>query len=181
MEGKDTALARLAQNVAARQGEHIQQRVTLCDGCEALQTRLATYCPDFTQVLDFIRANEYLWDVATCLLGESHPERTAWMQERSLRILSGQTEQLIAEFRQQAQAPNTTTRQKNQLQKTANYFERNLLYMDYPTYLARGWPIAPGGIEGACRHFVKDRSELWNALDSGWRGKLAPAAHRGGK
>ena len=32
--------------------------------------------------------------------------------------------------------------------------------MDYPTYLAQGWPIASGVIEGACRHFVKDRCEL---------------------
>ncbi|MBF0235088.1 MAG: hypothetical protein HQK65_18950 [Desulfamplus sp.] len=38
--------------------------------------------------------------------------------------------------------------------------------MDYQTYLANGWPIASGVIEGACRHFVKDRCELsgmrWN-------------------
>jgi hypothetical protein len=46
------------------------------------------------------------------------------------------------------------------LTQTANYFERNLPYMDYPTYLAKGWPIASGVIEGACRHFVKDRFEL---------------------
>jgi len=32
--------------------------------------------------------------------------------------------------------------------------------MDYPTYLSKGWPIASGVIEGACRHFVKDRCEL---------------------
>ena len=32
--------------------------------------------------------------------------------------------------------------------------------MDYQTYLAKGWPIASGVIEGACRHFVKDRFEL---------------------
>jgi len=32
--------------------------------------------------------------------------------------------------------------------------------MDYSTYLAQGWPIASGVIEGACRHFVKDRFEL---------------------
>jgi hypothetical protein len=32
--------------------------------------------------------------------------------------------------------------------------------MDYATYLKRGWPIASGVIEGACRHFVKDRCEL---------------------
>jgi hypothetical protein len=45
-------------------------------------------------------------------------------------------------------------------QKAANYFERNLPYMAYDHYLAQGWPIASGIIEGACRHLVKDRFEL---------------------
>lgn len=31
--------------------------------------------------------------------------------------------------------------------------------MAYAHYLARGWPIASGVIEGACRHLVKDRCE----------------------
>ena len=34
------------------------------------------------------------------------------------------------------------------------------IHMNYQTYLAKGWPIASGVIEGACRHFVKDRCEL---------------------
>jgi hypothetical protein len=42
----------------------------------------------------------------------------------------------------------------------ASYFQRNLPYMAYDTYLKQGWPIASGVIEGACRHFVKDRCEL---------------------
>ena len=46
------------------------------------------------------------------------------------------------------------------LEKTANYFERNLTYMDYEEYLSRGSPIASGVIEGACRHLVKNRFEL---------------------
>ena len=53
-----------------------------------------------------------------------------------------------------------TAKQRTQLQKTAKYFQRNLPYMDYATYLKHGWPIASGVIEGACRHFVKDRCEL---------------------
>ena len=48
--------------------------------------------------------------------------------------------------------------------------ERNLDYMHYHTYLAKGWPIASGVIEGACRHFVKDRFEL-----SGMRWELCGA------
>ena len=31
--------------------------------------------------------------------------------------------------------------------------------MRYDTYLARGYPIASGVIEGACRNVVKDRLE----------------------
>jgi len=166
LEGKDTALDRLAQRVAPRLGDHIQHRVALCDGCEALQSRLQARFPDFSLILDFIHANEYLWDVANKLLGETNEQRFAWMSARTLRMLSGETEQLIADFRQLAQDPQTTTAQREQLTQTANYFERNLPYMDYPTYLANGWPIASGVIEGACRHFVKDRFELsgmrWN-------------------
>ena len=160
LDGKDAALSRLAQQVALRQGNHLQHHVALCDGCEALQSRIATHFTDFSQVLDFIHADEYLWDVANSLLGETNAQRTEWMSHHTLQMLSGQTEQLIADFRHLAQAASTTSAQREQLRKTANYFERNLPYMDYPTYLARGWPIASGVIEGACRHFVKDRCEL---------------------
>ena len=160
LDGKDAALARLAKQVASRRGDHISDKVALCDGCEALQSRIETQFSDFKLILDFIHADEYLWDVANSLLGETNEQRTEWVADRTLRMLSGETEQLIAEFRTLAQDAQCTATQHKQLTKTANYFERNLPYMDYPAYLAKGWPIASGVIEGACRHFVKDRFEL---------------------
>lgn len=160
LDGKETALARLSQQVALRQGEHLQHQVALCDGCEALQSRIVAQFPDCVLVLDFIHANEYLWKVANSLLGETNEQRTEWVKSHTLQMLSGQTDQLIAEFRHLAQQPNIRVVQRTQLEKTANYFERNLPFMDYPTYLSKGWPIASGVIEGACRHFVKDRCEL---------------------
>jgi len=42
--------------------------------------------------------------------------------------------------------------------------------MQYDSYLAKGYPIATGVIEGACRHLVKDRMER-----TGMRWKLANA------
>lgn len=49
-------------------------------------------------------------------------------------------------------------------------FLQYLQEMDYATYLAPGWPIASGVIEGACRHFFKDRCELsgmrWSLQDA---------------
>lgn len=160
LQGKDVALARLAKQVVSRQGDHIQDLIALCDGCEALQTRIEAHFSAFTLILDFIHADEYLWQVANSLLGETSEQRTEWVAHRALQMLSGETEQIIAEFRRLAQEPKRTVSQREQLTKTTNYFERNLPYMDYPTYLSKGWPIASGVIEGACRHLVKDRMEL---------------------
>lgn len=160
LDGKDAALERLCKRASLLEGDHIQERIALCDGCEALQLRLLHHLPGFTLLLDFIHASEYLWEVANALLGETNPQRIQWMAEKTLLMLSGKTAQLIADFRILCQLPETTAAQRKQIEKTANYFERNLPYMDYPTYLAKGWPIASGVIEGACRHFVKDRCEL---------------------
>ena len=160
LEGKDKALHRLAVQVQARQGSHIQQQVALADGCEALQKRLQHYFPDFTLILDFVHANEYLWKAANKLFAEQDPKRSEWVETQTLKMLSGQTHQVIDTLRYLAQKPKTTRAQGEQLEASANYFERNLPYMHYDHYLKQGWPIASGVIEGACRHFVKDRFEL---------------------
>jgi len=160
LDGKDAALSRLAEQVQPRLGNHIQHKIALCDGCPSLQKRIAKYFSDLVQVLDFIHANEYLWKVANALFGETNDQRFDWMRSHTLQLLSGKTKRLIAEFRSLARQPKISKRKRAQLLTTANYFERNLLFMDYPTYLSNGWPIASGVIEGACRHFVKDRCEL---------------------
>jgi len=77
------------QQVALREGEHFQHRVALCDGCEALQSRIALQFQGFILILDFVHANEYLWDVANCLLGETSEKRLEWVKSRTLQILSG--------------------------------------------------------------------------------------------
>jgi len=160
LDGKETALARLGQQVGPRQGSHIQHQVALADGCESLQERLQEQFPNFTLILDFVHANEYLWKVANSLLGENDKRREKWVEKQTALILSGKTKEVIDDFRTRATKKTRTKKQSEKLEKTANYFERNLEYMDYATYLANGWPIASGVIEGACRHFVKDRFEL---------------------
>ena len=160
LDGKDDALERLAKYVRLLECDHIQERVALCDGCESLQLRLRLHLEGFTLVLDFIHASEYLWKVANAFLGENNPERIPWMAQKTLLMLSGKTDQLVTEFHLMAAAATVSANLFDQLNHTANYLERNLPYMDYQTYLAKGWPIASGVIEGACRHFVKDRCEL---------------------
>lgn len=160
LQGKDVALERLAQQVGKRDGTHIQHRVLLCDGDPVLQAKLRHYLPGFMLILDFIHAYEYLWKAVTCLYGEDHPQRLPWVVSQTRRLLSGQTTELIADLHHWAAAPARSAAQRRTLDKIANYYQKNQRYMDYATYLAQGWPIASGVIEGACRHFVKDRMEL---------------------
>lgn len=160
LDGKDSALKRLAHQVAQRDGKHILHRIALADGCEALQTRMVNNLSGFTLILDFIHANEYLWKVANKLFGELSDQRESWVKEQTLQILSGSTQDVIDELRRLRSLHKCTKAQMESLDTTANYFERNLPYMRYDHYLSMGWPIASGVIEGACRHFVKDRFEL---------------------
>lgn len=160
LAGKDVALERLAGQAAQREGPHIQHRVALTDGAEALQERVQQHCPTFTLVLDFIHADEKLWAVAHSLFGETSAQRTPWVESQSLDLLAGRVPQVITELRRLVSVAETTKPQQTVLTQVANYFERNTPFMHYDQYLAQGWPIASGVIEGACRHLVKDRCEL---------------------
>lgn len=170
LAGKDAALAEAAGQVARRDGAHIAHRVALTDGSQALQERVRRRFPTFTLVLDLIHATEYLWDAANALLGEAHPVRTAWVQARTLRLLRSEVRAVVNELERLAQEPRRTKRAAKVLRGVATYLARNAAFMQYATYLALGWPIATGVIEGACRHLVKDRCE-----QSGMRWTIAGA------
>ncbi|MCW3052338.1 MAG: hypothetical protein JWN14_1508 [Chthonomonadales bacterium] len=160
LAGKSAALEVTAEQVRRREGSHVAARVALTDGAEALQARVLSQFPDFTLVLDFIHADEYLWKAANALLGEAAPERAAWVEARTLQMLQGQIAAVVADLRAIAARPDISKTVRQTLLGVAGYYERNQAYMQYYRYLAAGWPIASGVIEGACRHLVKDRCEL---------------------
>lgn len=159
LAGKDTAFERLAKRVAQREGVHIQHRVALTDGDDALQRRVSNILSRFTLVLDIIHSSEYLWDAANALLGETYPDRTAWVEKHLLCVLSGKTADVIRALEREVQNPALSSSQRKVVNTTIGYYQRNLPYMRYDQYLARGWPIGTGVIEGACGHLVKDRME----------------------
>ena len=160
LAGKDAALTEAAAHGARRDGAHLTHRVALTDGSQALQERVQRQFPTFTLVLDLIHATEYLWKAANALLGETNARRTAWVKARTLQLVRSQSAGVVADLRHLADTPGRTRRVRTVLTKVAAYLERNAPYMDYAAYLAWGWPIATGVIEGACRHLVKDRCEL---------------------
>jgi hypothetical protein len=159
LAGKAVAMRRLAQRAGQREGPQIEQRVALTDGAAALQQQLVTHFPAYTLILDIIHATEYLWDAANALLGETHSQRLAWVRAYLEALVAGQLDAVITALEAEVQDPTCTGAQRQAVRRTVGYYRRNRPYMHYDDYLARGWPIGTGVVEGACGHLVKDRME----------------------
>jgi len=157
LDGKTAALTHLAQQVAQRDSPQFVHRVALTDGSEALQQQMLDHLPTFTLVLDIIHVTEHLWQAANARWGETAPERLAWMRQALSWLLDNRLDDLLnllkAESAILAPTPQTA------LTRVAAYLCRNRPFMNYQRYLALGWPIGTGVVEGACRHLVKDRFE----------------------
>jgi hypothetical protein len=157
LEGKAAALSQLAQQVARRDSPQFVHRVALTDGAEALQQQMLDHLPGFTLVLDIIHVTEHVWDAANARWGEASPARLPWIQQALTWLLEDQLDTLLLDL--QAQACGLPAAQQQTLTHVSAYLRRNRPFMDYQRYLALGWPIGTGVIEGACRHLVKDRFE----------------------
>ena len=71
----------------------------------------------------------------------------------------GKAAGVIRRCRALSRAQQLSAAKKKTLGKVCAYLRKNLQRMRYDEYLAAGYPIASGAIEGACRHLIKDRLE----------------------
>ncbi|MCA1681882.1 MAG: ISKra4 family transposase, partial [Actinobacteria bacterium] len=92
---------------------------------------------------------------------EADPAAERWVRTQGLRILHGHSDQVAATLRRSAAGLHPG--QRTGAEACARYLTNTGPYLDYPTALAQGWPIATGVIEGACRHLIKDRMDLTGA------------------
>ncbi len=116
-----------------------------------------------TIVLDIIHVIEYLWKAAFVFHSPSSKQAEDWMSERLLRILQGQSSLVAAGMRRSATLRELQSEQRLSVDKCANYLLNYRAFLKYDDYLAAGFPIATGVIEGACRYLIKDRMDITGA------------------
>jgi hypothetical protein len=111
------------------------------------------------EILDLLHATSYLWQAVHLF----HPVGSALalklMKLLVLGLLSGVGAALIPWLIGQAESIGLTGSQRKRLDQISQYFQHNHERLHYDQYLAAGYPIASGVIEGACRHVIKDRLE----------------------
>jgi hypothetical protein len=90
---------------------------------------------------------------------EPTAEASAFARERLLRVLRGEVKSVGTGLRRLATVRGLTGAKRKRLRVICRYLKANAQRMRYDEYLEKGYPIASGVIEGACRHCVKDRME----------------------
>lgn len=116
-----------------------------------------------TIILDLIHVIEYLWDVAHVFFEESNTLCEEWVENKLLEVLNSRGRKVAGSIRMSAAKRNLSDKQLKQVETAANYLTKNKEYIDYQTYLHRGYPIGTGVIEGTCRYLVKDRMDITGA------------------
>jgi len=118
---------------------------------------------DLTIIVDWIHVTGYIWAAGRAF----HPEGTSvlegWVQQRLLEILRGNAGLVAGGMRRSATLRGLIPAARKPVDLCAHYLKTYAPYLKYNRYLAQGFPIATGVIEGACRHLVKDRMDVTGA------------------
>jgi hypothetical protein len=158
------------EEAAKRDPLHQRDWVVLIDGelhqLEYIQAAARQEKVDITAVLDFIHVLEYVWKAALCFFNSGSDEAENWVRERALRILQGKSSEVAAGIRRSATLQNLSEKERESADKCADYLLKYREHLQYDNYLEKGYPIATGVIEGACRHLICDRMDITGAR---WR------------
>lgn len=161
LSGQAAVFIWLDYELRRRNPGQAKETVYLCDGQDALWCDVRDRLPaaNSRSILDILHVTPRIWRAAHVFYREGSKEAEAFVRERVLLVLRGKTASVIHSLRSLATRRGLKGSKKKAIREICNYLTKNLERMRYDEYLAAGYPIASGAIEGACRHLVKDRME----------------------
>ena len=118
-----------------------------------------------------VNAKDVVFDwLAYCFHREGSDAAEAFVETYLRKLLKGNVGRVIGGIRQMATKGALSKHKGEKVEQYLSYFGDRREYMKYDEYLAAGYPIGSGVVEGACRHLVKDRME-----QTGMRWRIAGA------
>lgn len=169
----EAVLEEAFREARTRDPERTKSWVALVDGnktqIEILEDLAELHHIELPIIVDIIHVAEYLWDASLAFHAEDSSQREQWVGERLLEVLRGRASLVAGGIRRSGTRRRIRGKDRKLVDKCADYLIKYKRYLRYDDYLARGFPIATGVVEGACRHLVCDR------MDVGARWSLAGA------
>jgi hypothetical protein len=142
-----------------RQAAHVgmsaaQQWIALSDGGSGLEKWIDDHFPLAEKILDFRHVTDYLNDFARKY--RSGDEAKALMASWC-HVLKHQGGAAILQELEGLDRDQLSTEAQVQYDTTLTYLRNHVERMRYPEYLRKGWQIASGAIESACKTVVNQR------------------------
>jgi hypothetical protein len=161
VDGRAAVFGWIYEQMVLRHGSSHKPIVCIMDGEEALWKMKEVFqaAVPMIEILDLLHVTPRLWDAATLFHPKGSAAAERFVRERVMRILSGDVDSVVRGLRGMGTARRLRGNSRTKLRKICGYFKNNRHRMHYDEYLASGYPIASGVIEGACRNVVKDRLE----------------------
>lgn len=157
LEAQPRLFMGLAWEVYHRDANRKHPVVCLMDGQRSLWSMKEEWFRRAIGILDIFHVMERLWKAAYCFHREGSQEAEQFVTHHLEMLLEGKVGYVIGVFRRWlAKLP---TSKRKSLSSVIRYFDNNRQYMQYDDYLAKGYPIGSGVVEGTCRHLVRDRME----------------------
>jgi hypothetical protein len=167
VEDAATVVSRIFDEAERRDPGHKRAWLVLVDGnnhqIDRIEVEARKRKVKVAILVDFIHVLEYLWQAARCFFKDDDNKAEAWVLDKALEILDGHAGLVAGAIRRKATYHHLDPAARAGADRCAAYLTNKAPYLDYSTALERGWPIATGVIEGACRHLVKDRMDITGA------------------
>jgi hypothetical protein len=170
VNAKDVVFDWLAKELQQRDPHENRTVVAIMDGETKLRDLQELKLKRAIGILDIWHVTEYLYKLAYCFYRDGSKEAVAFVETYLRKLLEGKVNRVIGGIRQMATKRDLPLTKWNKVEGYLTYFAAHSEYMKYDEYLAAGYPIGSGVVEGACRHLVKDRME-----QAGMRWRIAGA------
>jgi hypothetical protein len=160
-DGMAEVFAWMAEQLDERNPLHDKVILNLMDGDERFPQERRRHVVNGRQIdiLDLLHVTPRLWKVAGLFDAQASEQAQQRVRTWVLKILRGQIQAALRAMRKLAEEAGLRGNKKTELEKACRYLQKRKGMMRYHEYLQAGYPIASGVIEGACRHYVKDRME----------------------
>jgi hypothetical protein len=148
------------QELERRNPAGVKEVVCVMDGEPCLwDAKQEHFGEAVVEILDLLHVTPKLWQAAQLFCKEGSDQARQFVRQRVVRVLKGEVKGVLKGLRRLGTTRGLAAKKKKDLQKICRYLANNASRMRYDAYLKAGYPIASGVIEGACRHYVKDRME----------------------
>jgi len=159
VNAKDVVFDWLEEEAVTRNPGGLRPEIGLTDGEHALQNRMEKRFPNLVLILEIYHPLGKLRDAAHCFFAQRSDEAEQFVEGKLRMLLEGKVGYVIRTLRQMAKKHRLRGKKKETIREVTQYYHNNRHRMKYDEYLAAGYPIGSGVVEGACRHLVKDRME----------------------